>query len=95
MPLMSKGEEKQAIEDRQRKTKHTFQNERGRKTWRKHWSIGGVLPSMPKGETIGNIVIDGKGPQRRQRGIRGSKVAERQRQQRSSRGSSDTRKKQR
>ena len=23
-----------------------------------------VLPSMPKGETVGNIVIDGKGAQR-------------------------------
>ena len=49
MPLMSKGEEEKIAN---RKSKQQEKEKANRESG---------LPSMPKGETVGNIVIDGKG----------------------------------
>ena len=49
LPLMSKGEEEQIAN---RKSKQQEKEKANRESG---------LPSMPKGETVGNIVIDGKG----------------------------------
>ena len=48
LPLMSKGEEEQTTGGRAGKQEEQATRESG-------------LSSMPKGETVGNIVIDGKG----------------------------------
>ena len=56
LPLMSKGEEKKVTEDRVFYKKP----DRGRLGGSIELLVDG-LPSMPKGETVGNVVIDGKG----------------------------------
>ena len=66
LPLMSKGEKKKTGNRRKglkagNRRKGLIKEARQRKTWRKHWIIGGFVAINAKGETVGNIVIDGKG----------------------------------
>ena len=69
MPLMSKGEEEQRANRKRKKQEKEKENRES------------GLPSMPKGETVGNIVIDGKGGS-----TQAKEVALRQKRQRYSKG---------